>query len=59
MASPMTTDVLERFWNLESMGVTQSDENIDKTRYFKDYQTSSIEYENGRYTAKLPWKLDH
>ncbi|XP_052271430.1 uncharacterized protein LOC127872142 [Dreissena polymorpha] len=41
------------------MGVTQSDENIDKTRYFKDYQTSSIEYENGRYTAKLPWKQDH
>ena len=59
MASRPPTDVLERFWTLESMGISQTSDDTDKTDYFNEYQLSSIVYQDGSYTAKLPWKRDH
>ena len=54
MASRPPTDVLERFWTLESMGNSQTSDDTDKTDYFNEYQQSSIVYQDGSYTAKLP-----
>ena len=59
MASRPPTDVLERFWTLKSMGISQTSDDTDKTDYFNEYQQSSIVYQDGSYTAKLPWKRDH
>ena len=41
---------LEKFWNLESLGVA-------KKRFYDSYE-SSIEFQNGKYIAKLPKKDD-
>ncbi|XP_060555869.1 uncharacterized protein LOC132716581 [Ruditapes philippinarum] len=56
-----TQDVvnLEKFWEVESIGVEQKPNqqlNFEKTR---EYQDNSITYSNGQYIAKLPWKDDH
>lgn len=50
-ASRPPTDVLERFWTLESMGISQTSDDTDKTDYFNEYQQSSIVYQDGSYTA--------
>ncbi|XP_053391450.1 uncharacterized protein LOC128554226 [Mercenaria mercenaria] len=57
--SHFSPDMLERFWSLESMGITQTTEDNDKSDYFKNYQQSCIEFKDSRYSAKLPWKLEH
>ena len=41
------------------MGISQTSDDTDKTDYFNEYQQSSIVYQDGSYTAKLPWKRDH
>ncbi|XP_060570545.1 uncharacterized protein LOC132728870 [Ruditapes philippinarum] len=56
-SSPDSFDI-ERFWKLESLGISQEEENPEAT-YLENYQRDSITYNNGRYTAKLPWKEDH
>ena len=49
---------LERFWKLESMGVSADEMTTKKDQdYYQTYE-SSINYENGHYVAKLPWKDD-
>ena len=57
IASHMPTDILERFLSLESMSISQNPDDNDKSDYFREYEQSSIEFKNGNYTAKLPWKL--
>lgn len=49
---------LERFWNLDAVGVQPSsdDETSDFLQY---YQDSSIILEDGHYSAKLPWRSNH
>ena len=42
-------DQIERFWNLESLGITDKDSK----------QTAISQEQNGSYTAKFPWKKDH
>ena len=52
---------LERFWELESLGVENKVDN-EKTEYQMyqdDYERSCISFEDNRYVAKLPWKTDH
>ncbi|VDI56578.1 Hypothetical predicted protein [Mytilus galloprovincialis] len=49
---------IEKFWTLESIGINTC-ENKENTNYLQTYQNTAIDYENGKYTAKLPWKLDH
>ncbi|XP_052260181.1 uncharacterized protein LOC127864522 [Dreissena polymorpha] len=51
--------ILERFWSLESMGISPCEPDRKSVEYLKQYQETSIEYDNGRYHAKLPWKQDH
>ncbi|XP_060557728.1 uncharacterized protein LOC132718116 [Ruditapes philippinarum] len=56
-SSPDSFDI-ERFWKLETLGISQEEENPEST-YLENYQHDSITYNNGRYTAKLHWKEDH
>ncbi|KAH3784787.1 hypothetical protein DPMN_162858 [Dreissena polymorpha] len=51
--------ILERFWSHESMGISPCEPDRKSVEYLKQYQETSIEYDNGRYHAKLPWKQDY
>ena len=60
VATEREEETLERFWNLESIGILPDETEKKKEREFvEDYQNSSIRLENGHYNAKLPWKPDH
>ena len=48
---------LERFWRIESVGVQPNSE--ETPDFLKYYQDSSIMLEDGRYSARLPWRLEH
>ncbi|XP_060605469.1 uncharacterized protein LOC132757989 [Ruditapes philippinarum] len=52
--SPDSSDI-ERFWKRESLDISQEEENPEST-YLENYRHDSITYNNGRNTAKLPWK---
>ena len=49
---------LEKFWSLESIGITDEPETKD-TDYLEEYQRDSITYDGKKYVAKLPWKEEH
>ena len=49
---------LERFWRIESVGV-QPNSAEETPDFLKYYQDSSIMLEDGRYSAKLPWRPEH
>lgn len=48
---------VERFWSLESIGIKPPQLDDDEL-YLKTYQQNNIKYEDGHYSAKLPWKPD-
>ena len=51
---------LEKFWSLESLGITSPTSNNDESNLPREYQQSAISREDdGSYTAKFPWKDDH
>ena len=50
--------VLERFWQIESVGV-QPNSSEEMPDFLKYYQDLSIMLEDGRYSAKLPWRPEH
>ncbi|XP_053388749.1 uncharacterized protein LOC123533693 [Mercenaria mercenaria] len=52
----MTTDI-EKFWKLESIGISPEDDRDDCK--LETYQQNSIKFIDGKYEAKLPWKEDH
>ena len=49
---------VENFWKLESLGISSSESDAD-LEYLRTYQQSSIKFEKGQYSAKLPWKPNH
>ena len=49
---------LERFSQIESVGV-QPNSSEETPDFLKYYQDSSIMLEDGRYSAKLPWRPEH
>jgi hypothetical protein len=49
---------LERFWKLESMGVTTHEYTNINNDFSETYETTSIRYKDNHYSAKLPWKED-
>ncbi|XP_053389549.1 uncharacterized protein LOC123533397 [Mercenaria mercenaria] len=52
----VNTDI-DRFWKLESVGIIhEDDQGKDK---LQTYQENAIKFTNGKYEAKLPWKVDH
>ncbi|KRZ47770.1 hypothetical protein T02_7890, partial [Trichinella nativa] len=50
-------DDLRRFWHLEIIGVAddKGKEDPSASRLMKTFE-ETLEYDNGRYTVKLPWK---
>ncbi|KRX12510.1 Transposon Tf2-6 polyprotein, partial [Trichinella nelsoni] len=49
-------DDLRRFWDLEIIGVAdKGKEDPSASRLMKTFE-ETLEYNNGRYTVKLPWK---
>ncbi|XP_052221173.1 uncharacterized protein LOC127837788 [Dreissena polymorpha] len=52
-------NILERFCSLENMGISPCEPDRKSVEYLQQYQATAIEYDNGRYHAKLPWKQDH
>ena len=48
-----------RFWELESLGISPPKDERSISIHLKEYKESSIEFKDGRYSAKLPWKDDH
>jgi hypothetical protein len=49
---------LERFWNLDAVGVrTNAEDNVPD--FLQYYQDTSITMEDSRYSDKLPWRPDH
>lgn len=57
MTAPPPVCDLERFWKLESLGISEKEKDVDDT--LDRYKQDSITFENNRYIAKLPWKPDH
>jgi hypothetical protein len=48
---------LERFWKLESMGVTTDEYTNINNDFSETYETTSIRYKDNHYSAKLPtWR---
>lgn len=50
---------LERFWNLESIGIVNTPDKKEFNENVKTYQDKCIEFHDNKYYAKLPWKYDH
>ena len=50
---------LERFWNLESIGIKPPAATDETTAFLRHYQDASITLRDKGYNAKLPWKEDH
>ena len=47
---------LSELWDLETIGVKdETNESCDYQRY----REQSLKFEHGKYTANLPWKIDH
>ena len=59
VATEREEETLERFWNLESIGILPNEIEEEEREFVKSYQSSSIHLENGRYSAELPWKPNH
>ena len=54
-------NLISNFWNLEAIGITDSES--ANSAIVEDpaehYFESTVQFENGRYQVKLPWKVDH
>ena len=50
---------LERFWNLESVGIKPPAVADEATDFLEHYQDTSITRTEKGYNAKLPWKPEH
>lgn len=50
---------LEKFWEIESLGVGDKSANTDFDDFQKTYEKTAIYYHDNRYFAKLPWKNEH
>ncbi|XP_063406477.1 uncharacterized protein LOC134690407 [Mytilus trossulus] len=46
---------IERFWKLESLGIQENDKLNTEKQNIKEFSSTSITYEDGKYVAKLPW----
>ncbi|XP_077868424.1 uncharacterized protein LOC144359072 [Saccoglossus kowalevskii] len=49
---------LQDFWNLESIRI-RNEIHEPKADFFKKYRDSNLQFEEGKYTAKFPWKPEH
>ncbi|XP_013413205.1 uncharacterized protein LOC106175645 [Lingula anatina] len=52
-------DTLDKFWNLESIGIKDNKQTVQDPSDFQNFQRNYIEKRDDQYVAKLPWKTDH
>ena len=52
-ADRLLSEKIERFWDLDSVGVTENEQSV------YDTFLENIEFQNGRYEVNLPFKEDH
>lgn len=57
-ATPAIEEI-ERFWKLESIGITPEEDDTPAETCLTEYQDRCIEYHGDHYSAKLPWKENH
>ena len=50
---------LEKFWNLESIGINSKEVEDVGDEFLKTYQDESIKVSGDKYIVGLPWKQDH
>ncbi|VDI46356.1 Hypothetical predicted protein [Mytilus galloprovincialis] len=46
---------IERFWKLESLGIQGNDKLNTEKQNIKEFSSTSITYEDGKYVANFPW----
>jgi len=59
LTTPPDISDMEKFWKLESMGISSDENDSTNKQKLKSYQNEAISFSEGKYTAKLPWKQDH
>ena len=47
---------MSKLWSLEALGISHNNENLKEAA---DYAAKSIKYQDGKYIAGLPWRMDH
>lgn len=57
--TPSCTLDLEKFWKLESMGISSPETNSCTSSTLTEYIDEKISFQNGQYVAKLSWKDNH
>ena len=50
---------LEKFWEIESLGIESKETNTGLAEFQELYENSSITYHDNKYSAKMPWKDEH
>ena len=58
-ANQELNDTLQKFWNLESIGITPVEMSVSSSQSESSVLKKSKEtlaYKNGRYEVSLPWK---
>ena len=59
LTTPTSEFNLEKFWDLESIGVTPTDDSLEDN-VLDHYLTSCVSRDqDGAYVARFPWKPDH
>ena len=48
---------IQRFWDLESIGIKDTCD--EPTNYLDNYRDTCVTLQDGKYTAKLPWRDNH
>lgn len=57
LSSPPTEDTLERFWDLESLGISdESNSKLDHDASVLEKFEQGLQRRDGRYEVALPWK---
>lgn len=54
----LLNDSLKQFWALDSLGLSDSEQNNDDEEFVKQFQ-KGLKVENGRYVSRLLWKQNH
>ncbi len=57
--SRMEEKIMSQYWDLETIGIKEDTSIVSKNDEFENYRDTHLRFENGTYTASLPWREDH
>ncbi|XP_052268413.1 uncharacterized protein LOC127869791 [Dreissena polymorpha] len=58
MTLPPNSNDIDRFWKLESLGISADENDETVVSVMKEYQKTHISFKDGKYEARLPWKQE-